>query len=394
MRTSGSRKLFYAATIALPSVLIFSSIQTFLELDAQRDVYLRERAAHIAGTLEVASTHDEPIRQTIEALAESEPHLRDLRVTMRPDDAAGNPGLQAVWNGRELFHTEFLNTGGARTYRVYVPFHSAGQMNVAQIDLDVAASDFLVTHARHNVIVSVIGGIVLVLISVYSLRAAKRAAELEHLAQLGTMSAVLAHEIRNPLGTIKGFVQLALESGGTTLASLLTPVLEQTHRLESLVNDLLVYGRPPVPSIREIRWTDLATTLRAHAHQLTTNRDIQVSIADSTAVFSSDPNLLEQVLLNLIRNAVDAVDKTPGARVEVAANAASSTVELQVRDNGPGIAPDLRGKVMQPFFTTKAFGTGLGIPISVRLAQSLRGTLDLQPATPHGTIATVRLPLR
>jgi two-component system sensor histidine kinase HydH len=77
-----------------------------------------------------------------------------------------------------------------------------------------------------------------------------RQLELEHMAQLGEMSAVLAHEIRNPLGTIKGFAQLLAEQRGGTSTELVEPILSETGRLENLVRDLLLYGRPPAPAPR------------------------------------------------------------------------------------------------------------------------------------------------
>lgn len=400
MRPSGSRNLLYAATFALPAVLLFSSVRTFREIDLQREVYLRERAATIAGRLETASPEGEPLEATIMSLAEGEPHLRGLKITSRAM-GQGNPSLDAVWNGRELFHTQFVELGGTRVYRAYVPFHASGEMNVAQIDLDAAASDFLVVHARHNIVISLVGGIVLILISLYAIWAARRTAtlerkqlELQHLARLGTMSAVLAHEIRNPLGTIKGFAQLGLERGSTDVQPLLAPILEQTKRLEALVGDLLVYGRPPSASVRAVRWPEIAEHIEAHGRRIAGARDVQLQVSKPEIEFATDPDLVEHILVNLVRNALDAVESVEDPRVSVTAALTDGNVELVVRDNGPGIPESERAKICEPFFTTKAFGTGLGLPISVRLTEALEGTFDIQPSGPIGTVATVRLPRR
>jgi two-component system sensor histidine kinase HydH len=397
MRPATSRRILYAATFALPAVLLFSSVRTFRELDAQREVYLRERAADLASRLEGASARSEPLDGTILSLGDSEPHLRDLKVTSRPENEEEDPALHAVWSGRELFHTQFVDFHGTQIYRAYVPFHAAGVMHVAQIDLDGEAADFLVVHARHNVIISLLGGIVLIVISLYAIWAAQRAAvlerkqlELQHLAHLGTMSAVLAHEIRNPLGTIKGFAQLAIEQQRTTVEPLLAPVLAQISRLECLVDDLLVYGRPPTPALRPVRWTAVAENIEMHGRRLAGERPVQFTVAKADIEFETDPNLLEHILVNLVRNAMDAVEKSPDGRVDVTVKEHSGSVELTVRDNGPGIpACDVK-RVREPFYTTKAFGTGLGIPISMRLTEALLGVFDLQPATPHGTVATLR----
>lgn len=400
MGSSRSSTLLYAAVFALPAVLLFASVRTFREMDAQREVYLRDRVAGIAGRLEAAGAANEPLDRAIASLAEGEPHLLDLRVTSR-SDTDREPGLEEVWSGRELFHTEFAQHNGIRVYRAYVPFHVRGQMTVARIDFDVAASDFLVVHARHNIIISLVGGVVLVLISLYSIWAARRTAalerrqlELQHLAQLGTMSAVLAHEIRNPLGTIKGFAQLALEQGGAAVEPLLTPVVEQTNRLEALVNDLLVYGRPPSPAPRQVRWAEIAERLDSHCRRLTAGKNVGVVVSDSEIDFETDPNLLEHILVNLVRNSIDAVDGISGGCVEVEAFTEGGAVVVGVRDNGPGIPDGTAARICEPFFTTKAFGTGLGLPISIRLTEALGGTFDIRGRDEGGTVATVRLPAK
>lgn len=396
MRLAGSRTLLYAATFAMPAVLLFSAVRTFRELDAQREVYLRERAARIAGRLEAASAQNQPLESAVASLLEEEPHLRDLRIYSSPGPG-GNPALDAVWSGQVLFHTEFAGTEDVRLYRAYVPFHAAGVMHVAQIDVDSAAAGSLAVHGRHNVMIATASGIALILLSLYSIWSSRRSAylerkqlEMQHMAHLGTMAAVLAHEIRNPLGSIKGFTQLALERGGD--ASLLAPVIDQTQRLESLVNDLLIYGRPPAPSPRPVHWPEFARQIEAQARRMAGARSAAVRVAYTDLSFASDPGLLEQILLNLVRNGLEAVESVDQPQVEITAMRDGDRVELAVRDNGPGIAEPHRNKVLEPFFTTKAFGTGLGLPISARLTAALGGEFSIGPSPGGGTVAAVRLP--
>jgi two-component system, NtrC family, sensor histidine kinase HydH len=396
MHLTGSRGWLYAAAFLMPAVLLFSSIRTFREFQAQREVYLRERAATIAGRLEAANARNQPTGDAILSLLEEEPHLRELKIAARAEGMQ-NPAIEDVWSGRALFYTAFVESGGNKIYRAYVPFHADGVMNVAQIDVDLAASDFLVEHARHNVMISIAGGIALVLISLYSIWAARRSAllerrqlEMEHMAHLGRMSAVLAHEIRNPLGTIKGFTQLAIERSGEGLSALLSPVIEQTKRLESLVNDLLVYGRPPSPAMRRVEWVEFVPRIEAAARQVALDHDVVLDIGDGDLHFTTDPNLLEQVLINLIRNGAEAAGTR---RIEVRAVRSGGFVEIAVRDDGPGIAEAQREQVLQPFFTTKAFGTGLGLPISQRLTEALGGSFSIGPAESGGTVAALRVPV-
>jgi signal transduction histidine kinase len=385
------------AAVALPAVLLFSSIRTLHEIEVQRSVYLRHRVAMLAARLEnlpPAAASAPPAQ-----LGLDDPDLVDLQVVER-GGRGDSPELAPIWEGRELFRTEMTTTAEGLVFRAYIPFHSGGALRVARIDLAGAAADFLTVHARHNVIVSLVAGIVLAALSLVALWAVRRAerarlheVELENLARIGKMSAVLAHEIRNPLGTIKGFVQLAGESGGAATRDLLAPALAEVLRLESLVNDLLAYGRPPAPAPSLVGWSDIAARLRAHAAPLAGDRPIHLLAPDVPLALYTDPALLGQALLNLLRNAVEAIpDGTTGeVHVEAAAEGERGVV-ITVTDNGSGFSEEALTKLYEPFFTTKAFGTGLGLAITRRLAESLGGELEVRRRIEGGAEAILRLP--
>ena len=327
-----SRYVWVPAVLALPAVLLLTSILTFRELGEMRTVYLRNRVATIAGRLETLPVSD------FDMLYSEEPALTDLEVFERGSGTPANAALEALWSGRELFRTEVVSLGGRRVFRAWVPFHSEGLMRVARIDLEASAADFLLRHARRNLAIAGVAGLVLVLLSLYAVWTARRAAQLKHLAQLGKLSAVLAHEIRNPLGTIKGFAQLAAEKADAGVRALLEPVLEEVVRLERLVNDLLLYGRPVAPAVRETHWNSLAEQLEVNARQLADGRRVNVAVEPAACRFRTDPDLLRRALLNLVRNAVEAAAESPTRRSgwrwpRTAAEARSVTVE----DNGPGI---------------------------------------------------------
>ena len=388
----------YTVAFALPAVLLYSSALTYFELDAQRAVYLRNLAAAVAGRLDTAGVEGENVDPALASILDEEPHLRALHVAA-PAEREVEPGLDAVWSGRELFHTEFVGRGPERVYRAWVPFHTAAGPRVARIDLDPDAAEFLMVHARQHIVVSSAAGVVLLAISLYSIRVARQAAarerdrlQMEHLARLGTMSAVLAHEIRNPLGAVKGFAQLAIEQGGDRVRTLLTPVVEQVIRLEALVNDLLVYGRPPSPKLRPVPPGELSRRIAAQADRLAAATGVEVRLGTMESTLETDPDLLEQIVVNLLRNAVDAVDQHGKGRVEVASSRTGKWWTLEISDNGPGISPEHSSQVREPFFTTKASGTGLGLPISIRLAEALGGAIAITSRPGEGTSVTVRLP--
>jgi two-component system, NtrC family, sensor histidine kinase HydH len=370
--------------LALPAVLLYSSLRTFRELDEQRDVFLRSRAAMLAARLENLPPDSDPNR-----LQDEEPGLVAVEVLSRPDE---HPLLAPLWTGQELFRTSYVTVAGEPVFRAHVPFHTAAGLRIARIDLAARSADFLLLHARHNVLISMLAGLAVISLAIYAVWSARRHAELKHLAHLGTMSATLAHELRNPLGTIKGFAQLAAENASDSQRRLLEPVIGETERVEHLVRDLLLYGRPPTPVVRPTEWSEIEQAVSGHARQWIGQGPVRFVAGGGPKVVRTDPNLLEQVLLNLVRNAVEAVTGSGGqVRMEAAA-APRNGLRISVADDGPGFAPDALRHLFEPFFTTKATGTGLGLPISRKLVEALGGTLEIRAESPHGARAVIALP--
>jgi signal transduction histidine kinase len=397
IRNTASRALLPLAIAALPLVLLYSSIQTFKELDEQRSVFLRHRVSLLAARLENLPAEATP-DQVWESLSEAEPSLRDLAILSEGDKEGA--GLDALWNHQELFRTEYRSAHAGGVFRAYVPFHSSQGLRIARIDLDPAAADFLLLHARHNVIVSFLGGLALVVVSAYSVWSMRRAGkmrvrqlEMEHLAHMGKMAAILAHEIRNPLGTIKGFVQLAGERADAATQQVLKPAIAETERLERLVRELLAYARPPAPAPVMVEWNAVAATLSAHGRQLIGERRISLNIPASPLVWQTDPALLEQILLNLLRNAIEAIPPaTPGA-VTMEVDTGTRDVIISVIDTGSGFSEAATERMFEPFFTTKAAGTGLGLAITRGLVSALGGRLEIRRGSVGGTAAVIRLPM-
>ena len=360
-------------------------------------VYLRDRVSLLAARLENVPVGAMP-EAVWEMLSDAEPSLRDFRAISR-GGAEDDASLAAIWEGRELFRTELRRERAGSVFRAYVPFHSSGRLRIARIDLDPKAADFLLLHARHNVLIASLGGLALVVLSVYSVWATRRAAklqvrqlEMEHLAHMGKIAAVMAHEIRNPLGTIKGFAQLAAERADPSTRGVLAPAITEAERLERLVKDLLAYGRPPAPVPAIVDWHDVAATAAAHGRLLIGDRPITLVIPERDFTWRSDGALLEQILLNLMRNAVDAIPPATPGEVRVELDTSSAEVVISVLDTGTGFSEAATERMFEPFFTTKAFGTGLGLAITRGIAASLGGKLEIRRRDRGGTAAVIRLP--
>ncbi len=384
-------------TLGVPATLILGALRTYQALEQQREGYLRTRMAAITSRLEGLSPDADSAR-VLRAL-EDESGLMNLQVLLEP--SGPNDELLPLWQGRELFRTAWLQLEGESVYRAYVPFHAEGRLRLARIDLAANTADFLVSDARRLLVTVAAGSLLIVVLSLataWSLRRAgqaeRRQLELEHLAHLGTLSAVLAHEIRNPLGTIKGFTQLLIEQCGQPQKKMLEPVLAQTIRLEGLVKDLLLYGRPAQPVLRPCSTAEVAAQLQTHWRSMDGGPLPDLVSEVANLPMETDPGLLEQALLNLMRNAKEALDGRSGGRVALGCARRGSALVWWVEDNGPGLSQEAEARLFEPFFTAKASGTGLGLPITRKLVESMGGTLVLQNSEGGGVRAEIRFPWR
>lgn len=221
------------------------------------------------------------------------------------------------------------------------------------------------------------------------LRAAERAARADALAR---MAAMAAHEIRNPLGVIRGAVELVRARSGVDLAPrdqhALADVLGEVERLRRLTEDLLDVAREPELAVGPV---DLAEVAREAALSLErVHPEVVVRTSVQPLPVEGDPARLRQVLGNLLLNAAQA-----GAqRIELRGAPEAGSARLEVRDDGPGVAEAMRARLFEPFATGRAAGKGLGLAIAKRIVVRHGGSLALVPDGRPGATFELRMPLR
>ncbi len=213
----------------------------------------------------------------------------------------------------------------------------------------------------------------------------------ETLAGLGRVAAGIAHELNNPLQVMLGYLSLDRGKVGGEVGRHLERVEREALRCREIVEALLQLARPaaaPPPEAIDLRALSLeaAEAVRAELG----GRAPAIEVRGAAEALGA-PGRLRQIVLNLLRNAADAAGPAGAVAVEVAAVAARA--ELTVADSGPGIPPEVRARLYEPFFTTKPHGTGLGLALSRALATSLGGELVLDGAATGGARFTVRVPL-
>jgi len=224
----------------------------------------------------------------------------------------------------------------------------------------------------------------------------------EKLAAVGTVSAGLAHEIRNPLNAAGLQLQLLerrLQRFGDDpkLREPVQTVQQEITRLGHLVSDFLAFARPQALNLATVDLVPVAHQVRKLLQPLADERNIQlvVSSPDTAVVVEADVERLKQVLLNLVRNAMDAVHDTREERrgsVEIGVQPDGAGALLFVADNGPGIPPEILPRIFEPFFTTKEEGTGLGMAIAHKIVDMHGGQIRVH--NEGGAMFTISLPRR
>lgn len=209
------------------------------------------------------------------------------------------------------------------------------------------------------------------------------------------MAAVLAHEIRNPLGSIRGTAEILKDDykPGDAKYEFIEIQIRETERLNRVVEDFLHMASPQPTDMQACLVQDeleMIVTLL-----LSDSRERQVALELQAPPFqvtiNADGDKLRQAFLNIIINALQA---TPiGGSVVITTKAKESTYEIRFQDTGPGIDASTLERIFEPFFTTKPGGTGLGLAITKKIIESHGGTLLMESEVGHGTTVIVRLPM-
>jgi two-component system, NtrC family, sensor kinase len=227
-----------------------------------------------------------------------------------------------------------------------------------------------------------------------------RLMEADRLAAVGELVAGVAHEVNNPLSSISAFAQLMLRDGGLTSVQResVEIIKSETVRASHVVKDLLAFARRREAQHELVDLNEvIARTLRLRGYQMSNNKIVlETNLATDLPNVAGDARQLQQVSLNLVINAVQAMTEIGGGTLGVSTHRVNDSVVMDVRDTGPGIPQATRAHIFEPFFTTKdeGEGTGLGLSVSYGIITAHGGVIEVLETSSSGTTIRVTLPAR
>ncbi len=211
----------------------------------------------------------------------------------------------------------------------------------------------------------------------------------EKLSALGQLAAAVAHEVRNPITTVKGFTQFfqgKVESEYTDL------MLSELDRVEIIINEFLTLAKPQAVHFKEEDVADVIHNILALVKTQAAMHSIEIQTCYQPAVLPiyCDSNQIKQVFLNILKNAIEAMPH--GGMLRIQAREFSSYVEIEIEDDGIGISPERMRKLGEPFYSNKEKGTGLGLMVCYKIIEEHHGEIYIASEEGEGTTVTIRLP--
>ncbi len=300
-------------------------------------------------------------------------------------DVTGQPAAEVLQLPEEFAASLDEDRASGRAHRVDYGYQ---RRDGRSIELGVSAAPLPLGSGQR--------GFIFTFQDVTDIKGLERTAQLrQRLAAVGEMAAGIAHEIRNPLASMSGAMQVLRDELplSTEQAQLMDIVLRESERLNSTIRSFLNYARPsPVAVTR----TDVRRAVEDTAKLLRTSPDasadhhVELTIPDRPVWLDADENQLKQIVWNLASNGLKAMPR--GGRLELFAHGDDATVTIGVRDQGTGIPADEVDSIFQPFRGSFGRGSGLGLAIVHRIVTEYNGRIDVESAVGHGTTFTARFP--
>jgi signal transduction histidine kinase len=294
---------------------------------------------------------------------------------------------------------ELQSLGDQKFLTAIAPLIDSDNMITGLLVIEVPADffDMLDQFDRGLLIFSFLNAFLILSVAFFLFRSIKRVFLLqnlvknqEHLVRLGEMAASVAHELRNPLGIIKGANSVIRKKYGSERDEVFSYIPAELERLNKLIEDFLSFARSRDLNIQQVNMRELLTKIKLGFSEFENIRII-LEISQDDPILNTDGDALEQILLNIIKNSVQACSEEGEIIIEYDQDYRKKT-SIHISDNGPGIPAEILDRIFDPFFTTREEGSGLGLAISRRLIDQLEGDIFVKSTLDNGTTITISLP--
>lgn len=377
--------------------------------DPQVIEHFKNTVTHLANMRDMLRANVYGIDRTV--VWSSDPTMVGRRFTDNDDLEHAMAGKLEVESGRisheALSKREHIGLSPSVQFFVetYIPVVDPSDNQVVGV-VELYKAPLALTEAieegERQVAIAALGGAVALFVSLFWLiRRADRTMREQHtklleagtVAALGELASSVAHNIRNPLASIRSSAELGLELPPEQSADCSRDIIREVDRISARITELLRLSNQGVQASQPV---DVVSVLRncVSDHKITFQRSRKTLSLEShiaKAVVQADSHLLQQVFDSLLSNAAEAIP--PGERCDVTVRETDSrTVRIEVKDGGPGMTPEVLAHIFRPFFTTKPQGLGLGLPLAKRIVEGLGGVLQIDSRPGEGTTVCIDLP--
>ena len=404
------KKIVLLGGILLSAALTWFAAGNYLSARPIAEENLRGLALSLASAIENIALHD-PSLQSLDTFQTHDIAFFALvdrkgmyRFHTNPDligkPVQGAMPLSALPDGTTSDARITLRTGES-AFEFNTPLYLSKETLALRLTLHTYRADTVIRRARLNMMVLfgllATGWILALALYRFTRREEQHKLEMarrESLAQLGEMGAMLAHEIRNPLAGIKGYAQLIEKKPPEERNSgFAQRIIAETLRLETLVNELLSYAKNDRESMVKLNLTEIvshaAALLRPEAEQAAIRI---ICDCQDNIVIDGNRDRLVQLLLNVVKNSLQAMPD--GGTVRITAEIDGRQAIVKVNDSGHGISEEEMTRIYEPFFTTRARGTGLGLPLCRKIVEEHGGKITVQSVVGEGTSVSIAFPIR
>jgi two-component system, NtrC family, sensor histidine kinase HydH len=403
------KKILLLGGILISAVLTWFTVSNYLSARPIAEENLHGLALSLTSAIENIALHD-PSLQSLETFQSHDIAffaLVDRKGLYRfhtNTDLMGTPVQGALPSKEVLEGTTSevrvtLRTGES-AFEFNAPLYLPKEMLALQLTLHTYRADTVIRRARFTMMVLfgllAAGWVLALVLYRFTRREEQHQLEMtrrESLAHLGEMGAMLAHEIRNPLAGIKGFAQIIEKKPQDARnGDFAQRIVSEVLRLETLVNELLSYAKSDRESMATVHLADVVSHVTALIRAEAEQHQVKIiSECRENLQCIGNQDRLTQVLLNVVNNAVQAMPG--GGTVLITAYTDSKNVMLIVNDTGQGIGEQDLSRVFEPFFTTRARGTGLGLALCKKIVEEHGGEIRMQSVVGEGTSVAISIPI-